>query len=128
MGDWLAALGAVAAGEPCCKEYLGTISMFCKTYGGGDSFPIVRYLAQYSKLWSASLKLGQDFCEAVTNEQFHNGSAFPLFRAGMIAAQLTSPKHSDSIAKLLTVTDVKGLKNKDKKQTLFEAEALMAGA
>jgi len=128
MGDWVAALGAVAAGEPACKDYLGTIFNFCKTYGGGDTFPIVRYLAAYSSLWSASLKLGADFTEAVTNEPLQVGSKFPLFRAGMIAAQLTSPKHSDSVAKLLTVSDIRALKSKDKKQMLFEAESLMAGA
>ena len=50
LGSWSAALQAVLAGEPACKEYMSDIYLYVKDYGGGADFPIVRYLSQYSSL------------------------------------------------------------------------------
>jgi hypothetical protein len=47
-------------------------------------------------------------------------------RAACLAAQLTSPKSSDGISRLLTKSDVEKLKGKDMKQIVELAEKTMA--
>ena len=55
-----------------------------------------------------------------------DGTTFPFLRAACLAAQLTSPKSSDGISKLLTKSDVEKLKSKDMKKIVELAEKTMA--
>lgn len=43
--DWKAAVAAVAASEPPCKQYLTVLSDFVRMYGGGPDAPVIKYPA-----------------------------------------------------------------------------------
>ena len=71
--------------------------------------------------------IGEEFMNAVAYADFKvEGNVFPFIRAACLAAQLTSPKSQDGIAKLLTKTDMEKLKSKGMQKQLVLAEQGMA--
>jgi hypothetical protein len=121
------AVKAAGQSEPKCKHYLATIAHYVKCFAGGEQFPIVRFLESYSSKYGCSLVIGEEFMSAVTFiDMKGDGTTFPFLRAACLAAQLTSPKSSDGISKLLTKSDVEKLKSKDMKKIVELAEKTMA--
>ena len=61
--------------------------------------------------------IGEEFMSAVFFVYMNgDGTTYPFSRAARLAAQLTSPKSSDGISRLLTKSDVEKLRGKDMKQ------------
>ena len=122
------ALAVQAAGqsEPRCKSYLHSIANYVQQYAGGDDFPIIHFLQNFSVQFGCSLVIGEEFMDAITNLQFKTlDSSFPWIRAACLAAQLTSPKATDGIAKLLNKSDLEKLKHM-KGNVVTVAESTMA--
>jgi hypothetical protein len=127
--DWEACITAAAASSPPCKGYIHVLAKYVKLYGGGDGAPMVKYLDQFSKSCGENLKLGEEYITAVTEAKLAGGtSMFPHVRTALMATNLTSPKVTDGISRLLTITDIVKLKNKAMKPKITAAEEFLAEA
>ena len=106
--------------------YIETVSAYVCEFGGGDNFGLVYLLDQISKMFGSQLFLGEEFLSAITFVDFKDAeSRYPFVRAALWACQLHSPKHHDSISRLLSKTDVEKLKTAAVKQTVKNAEQLL---
>ena len=121
--DWNACVAAATAGAPSCSLYADVLAEYCRKYGGGRGSPMVFQLDAFAKKHSMNLKLGQEFWTAVVETEFSESNALPRIRNALLIAQLTSPKHVDGVAKMLTKSDVSGLvRDRKKVQTLIHLE------
>ena len=94
--------------------YLDDIAVYVKNFGGGNanSFPVLTFLQSVQKLLGSSLFLGEEFMTAISNVDFKSKSnTFPMVRAAMVAANLSSPRSQDGIAKLLFQSDIQKVKS-----------------
>ena len=83
------------------------VAEYMASFGGGPGFPVMVFLQAVQKLFNSSLKLGEDYMTSVTKADFKSkDSTYPMIRACLIAANLSSPKSCDGIAKLLLKGDV----------------------
>jgi len=106
--------------------YIETVSAYVCEFGGGDNFGLIYLLDQISKMFGSQLFLGEEFLTAITFLDFQDAeSRYPFLRAALWACQLHSPKHHDSISRLLSKTDVEKLKTAAVKQTVKNAEQLL---
>ena len=109
-----AAVAATRDSQPRCLHYLDAIVHYVKNYAGGESFSVIHYLADFSKTLRSNLLLGEEYMKAVSFCTFAEADTlFPMLRAGLLAAQLTSAKEVDGVARMLTKSDVEKLKSKD---------------
>ena len=114
--------------EPACRDYIDVLAHFVARYGGGIGFPLVEFLGDFSKVYGASLVLGSEFMRAVTFCDFKvEGNLLPCLRIALLAAQITSPRAVDKVAKLLTKADVEKIRSMKNKASLVEAENLLKG-
>ena len=85
-------------------SYLDAVGHFVAHYGGGaeHGFPIVKLLATIEKSFSSSMLLGEEFFLNVPRADFgRKESCFPLIRACLVAANISSPKQKEGVARLL---------------------------
>ena len=107
-------------------SYIETVSTYVCEFGGGQNFGLIYLLDQISKMFGSQLFLGEEFLTAITFIDFKDAeSRYPFLRAALWACQLHSPRHSDSISRLLSKTDVERLKTSSAKQTVKNAEQLL---
>ena len=76
--------------------------------------PEVVKLDAFAKKQKINARLGMDFWCEISHMQLHATKPCPRVRSAMVACNLTSPKVSDGISKLITVTDMQSLKTKNK--------------
>ncbi|CAE7236417.1 unnamed protein product [Symbiodinium sp. CCMP2456] len=92
----------------------------------GTTLGLIYLLDQISKMFGSQLFLGEEFLTAITFVDFKDAeSRYPFLKAALWACQLHSPKHHDSISRLLSKTDVEKLKTAAVKQTVKNAEQLL---
>ena len=107
-------------------SYIETVSTYVCEFGGGQNFGLIYLLDQISKMFGSQLFLGEEFLTAITFIDFKDAeSRYPFLRAALWACQLHSARHSDSISRLLSKTDVERLKTSSAKQTVKSAEQLL---
>ena len=121
----------VGSMQPMCQAYLPVLAMCVANFAGGDEFPIVHFLASYSRVFGGSLILGEQFMTSVTYADFKHLdpiTSAPFLRAALIAAQLTADKSWGGVATLLVKSDVTRLQSYKMKPKASETESLMAAA
>ena len=112
--DWPACVEAACTGNPPCRAYAGVLGEFARLYGGGPGAPIVHELDAFAKQHRQNVVLGEEFLTAVVDVKFGEIARCPRVRSALLVANSTAPKSVDGIAKLLTKSDVMGLRAKDK--------------
>ena len=107
-------------------SYLGTVCEYVSHFGGGSDFSLILLLDHISKMFGSQLFIGEDFLAALTFTDFKDGECtYPFLRASLWACQLHSQKHSDSISRLLSKSDVERLKAASCKDQIKSAEQLL---
>jgi hypothetical protein len=126
---WKAAIAAAAASEPPCIDYIDTVGLYVKLYGGGSKAQLIHFLSGFAKQYGESLKLGQEFMKAITELQMPSQkSVFVHLRTAVVAAQLTTTKVVDGIARLITKADVNSFKTKPMQAQVEQVETLLDNA
>ena len=97
------------ATQPQCAKYIDSIARWVELYAGGETFPLVKFLAVACKAWCGSIMIGEEFFRSLANAEF-KGTAAPFLRAAFLMTQLTSTKVVDGVARLLLRSDVDRLR------------------
>ncbi|CAE7826156.1 unnamed protein product [Symbiodinium sp. CCMP2592] len=108
-------------GEPVCKSYIDAIAMFAQKFCGGTDMPMVGFLVGFSKVYGESQRLGSEFTRLIAHYDFRlDANLAPCFRIACMAAQMSSPKVVDGVAKMIYKSDLDAAKKR--KQELQESE------
>ena len=110
-------------------SYMNSVGHYVQHFGGGDKggFELIAFLQQLSKSFGHSLFLGEEYMDALAFTHFSDpSSTYPLLRASLWAASMSSPKSADSISKLLTKSDIEKLKSSGMKTQIKTAETLLS--
>lgn len=118
----LAVLGA--AGQ--LASYATTLGKFVQFYGGGPPFDAIRCLGSLSQEGN-SIALGKEYALAVTETEFSKQHLYPASRVALLAVNLTAPmsRVQDGFGRLVTRTDVIGLKGKKMLPQLDQLEEML---
>ncbi|CAE7274592.1 unnamed protein product [Symbiodinium sp. CCMP2592] len=126
-----AAMEQLLLSKPACAKYAGSLAQYVLLYGGGEGerFPLVEFLACFSKVFGASMMLGEDFVRAVVATEV-KGQLLPMLRCALLACQLTAPvqKCRDGFARLLLPSDAEKLRGAALSQRVAETEDCLARA
>ena len=109
---WQECTEAAIAGNTPCAAYAHQLAKICELYGGGAGSPIIKKLDAFAKRFTANVKLGEEFVSAIADTVISPSLMCVRTRAALVAANLTSPKVVDGVAKLHARCDVSGLKGK----------------
>ena len=120
--DWESCISAATASNPACSGYAQLLATFVKLYSGGEGGPIIRQLDSFAKQHSMNLTLGEEFFDAVVNMKFGEATPCPRVRSSLLAANLTAATHVNNTAKLISKTDVWGLRGKAKLEAVHALE------
>jgi len=130
VGEWkeLAVENIVSLCAPCA-HYASTLLDYVVEFGGGDASPIIQFVDNVAKQFQANVALGEGFWKALATTQFADKqSKYPLVRAAMMLANLTSDRIEDGIARLLLKSDVKFVAGRNKMIAASESEATLTDA
>jgi hypothetical protein len=130
VGKWkeLAVENIVSLCAPC-SHYAATLLEYVIEFGGGDHSPIIQFVDAVANQFQANVALGEAFWTALATTQFADKqSKYPLVRAAMMLANMTSDKIEDGIARLLLKSDVKLVAGKNKMTAANESEATLTDA
>jgi hypothetical protein len=107
-----AAVEEVKESHPDCESYIDAVALYAHNFGGGQGSPLLTCLDDYVKiLCCTSCVLGEEFMTAlVALKPKSLSTTFPFVRLACWLAQATSPKVTDGISKLLTVSDISKLR------------------
>ena len=106
-------------------KYLKVVGDFVKNYAGGEDFPLVQFLVHLERAFNSSLMLGEEFMTAVVGTHFGSThTTFAVCRSMLIAANLSSSKQQDGVARLLVKTDLLKLQQSSQKGNLEACEKL----
>ena len=123
---WKTATAAAAVCEPPCVGYIDTVAQYTKLYGGGPKAQLIHFLSGFAKQYGGSLKLGQEFMQAITELAIPSQmSLFVHLRTAVLAAQLTTTKVVDGIAKLITKADVNSFRSKPMQAAVEQVEGFL---
>ena len=126
-----AALEQLLLGKPACAKYVEHMAQYVLLYGGGEGerFPLVDFLASFTKVFGVSVLLGEDFMRAVAATEV-KGQLLPMTRCAFLACQLTAPpdKVKDGFARLLLPSDVEKLKAVALEERVSQTEECLARA
>ena len=101
------------------------VCKYVKLFAGGEGFPVIHLLVGLEKLFNSSLLLGSEFFSAIAGTDFGSKeTTFPLVRAMLVAANLSSPISQDGYSRLLVKSDVEKLKQKSMLEKMHLAERL----
>ena len=90
---------------------------------------MISFLNKFCKNLSITIAVGEEVFKAIAFWEVNEPSnQFPLIRAGCLACQLTSPKVTDGVAKLITKSDLDKLKSPSLRPQLLKAEHLLNDA
>ena len=104
-------------------HHIKLVAEFVKNYAGGADAPLIQMLVMLERTFNSSMMLGEEFMLAVVRTNFGSKeSTFPICRAMLVAANLSSPKQQDGISKLLVKSDV--LKLMGQKDQLLACEKM----
>eukprot|EP00434_Breviolum_minutum_P025120 symbB.v1.2.022193.t1/scaffold1958.1/size138524/4 len=127
--SWASCVAQVKAARPNCHEYLDSIALFAKNFGGGPGFPLVKLLEAMSKAGGITVSIGQEYLTFLCQLDFKDkASTFPFVRCSCLAVNLTSPRVIDGIGKLAVKTDLAALKAPAIREVLVAAEGVLKTA
>ena len=106
----------------CMYLCMYVFTIFENTGGAGDLIP---FLAAFSKDYGASVALGQDFLCAITDANLQKNDLCPMVRVACLAANLTTNKTQDGVARLITRADLGKIKSKKMQSQVAQAEELL---
>ena len=87
---------------------------------------MIKFLAYISKQFGGNPTLGEEFMTTIVDTQFSKTTLHPMVKVALVVANCTTDKVIDSVAKLITKTDVTGLKGKKHETKLDVAETSLA--
>ena len=103
--------------------HIKLVAEFVKNFAGGEDAPLIQLLVMLERAFNSSLMLGEEFMLAIVRTNFGSReTTFPVCRAMLVSANLSSPKHQDGISKLLVKSDV--LKLSSQKDQLLACEKM----
>ena len=79
-----------------------------------------------SKQFGANPTLGEEFMSSIVETQFAKTTLHPMVKIALVMTNCTTEKIVDSVAKLITKTDVAALKAKKMHPKVNEVESLLA--
>ncbi len=104
------AMSTLQSGDLQSRISLPSICHFVQRFSGGPQFPLIRFLSTFSSQWGTALMMGEEFAHQLAHQDFCNPTnVFPYIRTACWATQLTTNKHADGVAKLLTKADLQKL-------------------
>jgi hypothetical protein len=107
-------------------NYLETVGHFVAVYGGGVEFPLVKFLAAIETCFGSAMLLGEEFFTSVVKTDFGSkDTSYPMVRASLLAAGLSSHKKKDGVSRLLVRCDVDKLKSHANKEKMLAVEHLL---
>ena len=116
-------------GDIKCRDRLPAIALYVQRFAGGPQFPLIHFLSTFSRSINSTLLLGNEFMYYLAHLDFkHPTNLYLMVRLAAWASQLTTHKHEDGFAKLLTRFDLDRLKFKDMEKPVLEAEAMLSDA
>jgi hypothetical protein len=125
--DWKVCAAAAVSGTEQCAEYVDALVTLNQIYGGGPGSPIVKELDLFSKCLGQNVRIGEEVMRAVVGIKFDDVAIFGRLRQAILAANLSTPKIQDGIAKCILKGDITKLKSIPKAD-LFTHEADMQHA
>lgn len=124
--SWASCIAQVKAARPNCHEYLDSIALFARNFGGGPGFPLVKLLEAISKAGGITVSIGQEYFAFLCQLDFKDkATTFPFIRCSCLAVNLTSPRIIDGIGKLAVKTDLAALKAPAVRELLVAAEGVL---
>jgi hypothetical protein len=103
---------AAVSSNPPCSNYANVLGDFVKEYGGGKGAPVVHDIDAFAKKHAGNLKLGEEFCRAITDMKTGVLNPCPRVRSSCLLANLISQKSKDGISTLITKADLTKLVGK----------------
>jgi len=89
------------------KAYADVLLDFVLQFGGSDA-EVITFIDSVAKQFQANVQLSEDYWTAVCNDEFTaKTSLFPLVRAALLLANLTTDKVEDGIARCVGKEQVK---------------------
>ena len=87
---------------------------------------MIDFVAFMSKQFGTNPTLGEEFMSSIAETQFAKTTLHPMVKIALVVTNCTTEKIVDSVAKLITKTDVAGLKAKKMHPKVNEVESLLA--
>lgn len=110
------------------KAYAGVLLDFVLQFGGEDA-EIITFIDSVAKQFQANVQLGELYWTTVTKVTFHaKTSLFPLLRAALLLANLTTDKVEDGIARCVGKEQVKLVAGEKKEVDACLTEDLLRDA
>ena len=124
------AIQQASQGDVRCRASVPAIAKFVQNFGGGSQgFPLLHFLANFSKLFNATLLIGSELMSTLATLDFRQATCiFPMTRVACWACMLTSPRTQDGFSRILTVNDLQKLKAPGMIEQVIEAETMLQDA
>ena len=121
-------LQSIARMSPPCSSYADVLLDYVTKFGDKDA-SIIQFVDSCSKQFRANNVLGASYWKALTYTEFANKlSKYPLVRAALLLASLTTDKIEDGVARCLSKNDVKSVALKPKMDMATAAEEHLSDA
>ena len=122
------ALQSIARMSPPCSSYADVLLDYVTKFGDKDA-SIIQFVDSCSKQFRANNVLGPSYWKALTHTEFASKlSKYPLVRASLLLANLTTDKIEDGVARCLSKNDVKSVALKPKMDMATAAEEHLSDA
>lgn len=90
-----------------CAPYSKDLLKYIMKYGGGADAPLIHFVDNVAKQFSANVALGQAFWSTLADATFADHTQkFPMVRTALMLVNLTTNKVEDSVARLIWAKDV----------------------
>lgn len=109
-----------------CAAYANVLLKYIMKYGGGADAPLIHFVDNVAKQFSANVALGQAFWYSLADTQFADHTQhFPMVRTALMLANLTGNKVEDSVARLILHSHVKMVASKSCMADAVTAEKIL---
>ncbi|CAJ1451473.1 unnamed protein product [Effrenium voratum] len=121
------AIQQASQGDVRCRASVPAIAKFVQNFGGGSQgFPLLHFLANFSKQFNATLLVGTELMSTLATLDFRQATCiFPMIRVACWACMLTSPRAQDGFSRILTVNDLQKLKSPGMIAQVIQAEEML---
>ena len=129
--DWSKIESNAKASLPPCSSYMGAVATYVRLNSGGSSGELLRDLMHFQKSFACATNgplrvLGGEFITRVATLSFGPSEKYPLFKNGLLKANLQTNIVVDGLCKLISPTLVSKLTSKKCKPLVEECEVLMS--
>ena len=124
------AVRQASQGDVRCRASIPHIARFVQQFGGGShGFPLLHFLANFSRQFNATLLVGQEVMATLATFDFRDATCmFPMLRVAYWATLLTSPKTQAGFAKIITRSDLEKLRSDSMRSQVEQAETILQDA